>query len=150
MAIPEMIPIRYVPGRHTGMIGRWNDGQFLGSVAAAFPQRHALTGDRSCDAHWYTVLHTFDDAGHHIGSRIRRTGGDDDRRTATGFGRDRLARWLGALPGLRFGDIAIRPFYIEFDDVLFGLICEFEGDEHAELYPDLLGFYEPWDGSYET
>ncbi|GAA3142061.1 hypothetical protein GCM10010466_36270 [Planomonospora alba] len=26
----------------------------------------------------------------------------------------------------------------------------FEGDRHAELHPEGIGFYEPWDGSYDT
>lgn len=73
----------------------------------------------------------------------------------TGFAvntaRDRLNGWLSALPGLHFCDIAIRPFRHEVDAVLFGLVIEtFEGTEHAELYPNTIGFYEPWDGSYDT
>ncbi|MEV0756467.1 hypothetical protein [Streptosporangium sp. NPDC050280] len=32
---------------------------------------------------------------------------------------------------------------------LLGLVIEaFEGTEHAELYPNIIGFREPWDGSY--
>ncbi|MFC4062754.1 hypothetical protein ACFOWE_31055 [Planomonospora corallina] len=112
--------------------------------------RYARTGDRFSHTYWYAVLHTFDVNGHHLGTRIRRAGGDHDRRAAIGAAQDRLRRWLDALRDLRFDDIAIRPFYIESDDVLFGLVIESEGDEHAELYPDRLGFYEPWDGSYET
>src|SRR5690606_25313454 len=64
---------------------------------------------------------------------------------------ERLKHWLDDLPGLRFGDIAIRPFQHRFDGVLFGLVIEtFEGVEHAEFYPNNIGFYEPWDGSYDT
>lgn len=64
---------------------------------------------------------------------------------------DLLRQWLDALPGRCYGDIAIRPFGHEFDGVMFGLVVEtFEGTEHAELYPDTLGFHEPWDGSYDT
>lgn len=64
---------------------------------------------------------------------------------------ERLNRWLAMLPGLHVGDIAIRPFRCDVDGVLCGLIIEtFEGAEHAELYPNNLGFYEPWDGLYDT
>jgi formate hydrogenlyase regulatory protein HycA len=60
---------------------------------------------------------------------------------------------LNTLPGGRFGDIAIRPFRVEFDGVIFGLIDE--SGEHldsdwAELYPDRLGFQHPWHGEYDT
>jgi formate hydrogenlyase regulatory protein HycA len=35
--------------------------------------------------------------------------------------------------------------------VLFGLVIEtFEGEEHAKFYPNHIGFYEPWDGMYDT
>ncbi|GGP13784.1 hypothetical protein LDL08_20980 [Nonomuraea glycinis] len=51
----------------------------------------------------------------------------------------------------RFDDIAIQPFQHTFDGVLFGLVIEtFEGEEHAEFYPNHIGFYEPWDGMYDT
>ncbi|MEU1731662.1 hypothetical protein [Streptosporangium sp. NPDC020145] len=47
--------------------------------------------------------------------------------------------------------VAIRPFRHEVDGVLFGLVIEtFKGTEHVELYPNNLGFYEPWDSLYDT
>ncbi|WP_336216444.1 hypothetical protein [Nonomuraea sp. LPB2021202275-12-8] len=125
MAVPETIPIGYEPDYHTD--------------------------DWLARKRWYAVLHTFDATGHYLGSRIERTGTDADRRASVDTAQDLLNQWLNALPGRRFGDIAVRPFRREFDDVLFGLVIEtFEGDEHAELYPDNIGFYEPWDGSYDT
>jgi formate hydrogenlyase regulatory protein HycA len=38
---------------------------------------------------------------------------------------------------------------------LFGLVLERHGegagaDDWAELYPDCLGFHEPWEGLYDT
>ncbi|MEV0893805.1 hypothetical protein [Promicromonospora sp. NPDC050262] len=70
-------------------------------------------------------------------------------------GTGRIARLLEALPGLEYADIAIRPFQVEFDQVSFGLVIEQHGDDEtednwAELYPDQLGFSEPWDGIYDT
>ncbi|MEV1246471.1 hypothetical protein ACIBO2_20760 [Nonomuraea sp. NPDC050022] len=36
-------------------------------------------------------------------------------------------------------------------DILYGLVIEtFEGEERAEFYPNGIGFYEPWDGLYDT
>lgn len=151
MAAPEVIPISYEPDYHTDTIGHWEGGQFLGSVVAAFPEGYTHTDDWRAHKRWYAVLHTFDAAGHHSGSRIERTGADDNYRAAVDAAQERLKQWLNALPGPRYGDIAIRPFRHEVDGVLFGLVIEaFEGDEHAELCPDDLGFYEPWDGSYDT
>ncbi|MGI5162509.1 hypothetical protein [Microbispora sp. CA-102843] len=151
MAVPEIIPIGYEPDYHTDTIGHWDGGQFLGSVVAAFPKGYTHTDDWLSHKRWYAVLHTFDAAGHHVGSRIERTGTDDHHRASVDTPQDRLNRWLDALPGLRYSDIAIRPFRHEFDDVLFGLVIEtFEGQQHAELYPNNIGFYEPWDGSYDT
>ncbi|MEU5859965.1 hypothetical protein ABZ815_02240 [Nonomuraea sp. NPDC047529] len=61
----------------------------------------------------------------------------------------RHKRWYAVLH--TFDDIPIRPFRHTFDGVLFGLVIEtFEGEEHAEFHPDNIGFYEPWDGLYDT
>ncbi|GII94734.1 hypothetical protein [Sinosporangium siamense] len=97
------------------------------------------------------MLHTFDADGHHQKSLIECTGTDDRHLAAVDAAQDRLKGWLDDLAGLEFGDIAVRPFRMEHEGVVFGHVVEsFEGVEHAELYPDQLGFYEPWDGSYDT
>lgn len=151
MAVPEIIPIVYEPDYHTGTIGHWEGGQFFGSVIAAFREGYTRTDDWRTHKRWYAVLHTFDAAGHHLDSRIEHTGAEDDHRASVDLARERLKHWLDALPGLRFDDIAIRPFQHTFDGVLFGLVIEtFEGEEHAEFYPNNIGFYEPWDGMYDT
>ncbi len=37
------------------------------------------------------------------------------------------------------------------DGILFGLVIEDgHGRDWVELYPDRLGFYDPWDGNYDT
>jgi hypothetical protein len=55
------------------------------------------------------------------------------------------------------GAAAIRLFRADFDDVVLGLIGETTDDPDeghggpwAELYPQRLGFHEPWDGEYDT
>ena len=59
--------------------------------------------------------------------------------------------WIAGVPGLTYGDIAVRPFRFEHDAITFGLIVEDgHGTDWAELYPDRLGFHAPWDGSYDT
>ncbi|WP_093175039.1 hypothetical protein [Sinosporangium album] len=151
MTIPEVIPIAYEPDFHTDTVGHWDGGQFLGSVVAVFPDGYAHTDDWRSHKHWHAVLHTFDDEGRHLDTRIERTGTDADYRASVDAAHGLLKEWLDTLPGHHFGDIAIRPFHRELDGVLFGLVIEtFEGVRHAELYPDNLGFYEPWDGTYDT
>jgi hypothetical protein len=58
---------------------------------------------------------------------------------------------LGSLTEIEYGDIAIRPFRLEVDGVVFGLVVgSREEDEGATLWPDDLFFAEPWDGRYDT
>jgi hypothetical protein len=56
----------------------------------------------------------------------------------------------GQLDEAGFGDIAIRPSAVTCDGVTFGLIDESGPDRgsRAGLYPDRLGFSDPWDGTY--
>ncbi|MFI7463157.1 hypothetical protein [Nonomuraea sp. NPDC049646] len=68
MAVPEIIPIVHEPGYHTDTIGHWEGGQFFGSVTAAFQGDYTHTDDWQKHKRWYAVLHTFDAAGHHLGS----------------------------------------------------------------------------------
>lgn len=70
----------------------------------------------------------------------------------SGVSRPRLASLLGQLEDAEFGSIAIRPFTLTYDGVTFGLIDESGPDRGswAELYPDRLGFSDPWDGTYST
>ena len=86
--------------------------------------------------------------GNYLESRVESPGvGEEGRRAAMML----LEDWIASVPGLTYGDIAIRPFQFEQDAISFGLIIE---DGHArdwaELYPDRLGFYDPWDGNYDT
>lgn len=61
------------------------------------------------------------------------------------------------LSGKVYCDIAVRLFRTEHGGVLFGLVDE-SGDRAGdgrrvgwvELFPDQLGFQEPWDGRYST
>ncbi|MEV4114285.1 hypothetical protein [Nonomuraea sp. NPDC049695] len=151
MTYPEIIPISYEPDYRTAHIGQWRDGQFLGGVVAAFREGYSMTEDWQAHKRWYAILHRFNSDGHYLDSRIECTGADDRHRESVDAGDRRLSEWLAELPGLEFGDIAIRPFRLEFDGVVFGLILEDHGGaECAELYPDNLGFYAPWDGEYDT
>ncbi|MFJ1731256.1 hypothetical protein [Streptomyces sp. NPDC088254] len=158
MAVPDVIPIGYVPKHRTESIGRYADGQFLASITYAFPEGFRLDDGWEQHKRLYTVLHTFDADGHYRDSDIwcagtwadhlRNPHGEDSIVTQA---RVRLAHLLRGLPRRSYTDIAIRPFHITFDDVLFGLVIREEDDESwTELYPDRLAFGEPWDGTYDT
>ncbi|MER6421685.1 hypothetical protein [Streptomyces sp. NPDC001137] len=158
MAVPEIVPIAYVPKHRTESIGRYAQGQFLASITYAFPQ--GFRPDDGWEEHkrLYTVLHTFDAEGEYRDSEIwcvgtwaeqqRNPHGDDSVLTRA---RIHLAKLLRSLPRRSYTDIAIRPFQLTVDGVLFGLVTgQDEEGSWAELYPDRLFFSSPWDGSYDT
>jgi hypothetical protein len=143
ISVSDLVPIRHEPDCRTSTIGRWADGQYFGSLTGA-------RGERFC-----AVLHEFDDCGRHLRSRIRFTEGEAD---AVAAAECQLAVWLGELPEVTYEDIAIAPFSVTCEGVLFGLVLEFHGDfaegeeqdDWAELHPDRLGFHSPLDGLYDT
>jgi hypothetical protein len=128
VSVPPLIPIAYEPGYRTDQIGRYDDGLFFASI-------------------WrdYVYVHLFEHDGTYRRSTIAR---DDDPGA--------LEDLVAGLSGKVYGDIAVRLFQIRHDDVVFGLVDESgerAGGRHidwVELYPDRLGFHEPWDGLYDT
>jgi hypothetical protein len=151
MRVPEVIPVMHEPEYRTSTIGRWRGGQFFASVTAAFPEDWS-GDDWQTHKRWCAVLHQFDGAGRHLESRIQFTGSSTEgEKQAIAAAQQLLGEWLDDLPERRYEDIAIAPFVVRFEGALFGLVLEEEDDDvSAELYPDGLGFYPPWDGSYDT
>jgi len=152
MAIPDRVPISHEPGYRTDSIGTFDGGQFFGSVTAAM-NNGAGADDWLRHKRWYAVLHRFDTAGTHIGSQIWYAGTSEDEAASIDRAQARLDEWLDTLSGRVLGDIAIKLFHIESDGHVFGLIDqsqEYDGQDHAELVPDDLGFNPPWDGIYDT
>ncbi|MEU9388731.1 hypothetical protein [Streptomyces sp. NPDC048324] len=158
MAVPEVVPIAYEPRSRTESIGRYSEGQFLASLTYAFPAGFRL--DHGWEEHkrLYTVLHTFDFEGRYRDSEIWCAGtwaeqlqDPDGDASVLQRARVHLAKLLRSLPRRSYTDIAIRPFQVTVDDVVFGLVtgADEEGS-WAELYPDRLFFSPPWDGSYDT
>ncbi|MER7419771.1 hypothetical protein ABT346_23830 [Micromonospora peucetia] len=133
MAAPRLIPIAHEPGYHTDQIGRYADGMFLASA-------------------WdhLVYVHLFDHEGAYRHSTVRRV---EDRGALDAA----LGELVAALPGRVYGDIAVQLFQTRQEGTLFGLVDE-SGDrasdgshvDWVELYPDRLGFSEPWDGLYDT
>jgi hypothetical protein len=149
MPLPDVIPIAHEPNYRTDTIGTYDGGQFFASITGAYrdEDRDALQRERM---RYYAVLHRFDHNGHYQSSDIRFLG---TKISEVRGHPDPLQALLDALPGRRYGDIAIKPFRVDFDGVTFGLIDE-SGDHGeggwAELYLDRLGFHEPWSGEYDT
>ncbi|RKN32352.1 hypothetical protein [Micromonospora musae] len=133
MPVPRLIPIAHEADYRTDRIGHYDDGLFLASA---------------WDHHAY--VHLFDRDGAYRRSTITRVA---DRAALA----EALDGLLAGLSGMSYGDIAIQLFQTHQDDVTFGLIDE-SGDragdgshvDWVELYPDRLGFHEPWDGLYDT
>ncbi|MGW2179566.1 hypothetical protein ACWCXX_15990 [Streptomyces sp. NPDC001732] len=155
MTVPEIVPIKHEADYRTSTIGRWRDGQFFASVTAAFPEAEEWSSDDwQSRKYWCAVLHRFDEAGRHLDSRIQVTGTTaDGEREAVAAARCLLDEWLDALPERRYEDIAIAPFAVRSEGILFGLVPEKDEESdvvRAEFYPDCLGFHAPWDGYYDT
>jgi hypothetical protein len=156
MRLPEVIPIKREPGYHTDLIGRFGAGQVLAGVTGAYREGVIVGGGWREQQRMYAVLHRFDDNGYHVGSDIWFAGvrADGD---AVPRAEQMLSGWLSGIEPVVYGDIAIRPFRVDFDGVVFGLVDESDDDPDnghggpwAELYPQGLGFHEPWDGEYDT
>ncbi|MFI0404764.1 hypothetical protein [Actinomadura sp. 3N508] len=153
MAVPDVIPIKHEPEYRTDTIGRYRDGQFLASVSGAYPKGHEPGADWQTQIRWYAILHTFDAGGFHSGSEIWLAGTNKkDRRDAIERAEAKLQEWLHDLPERAYGDVAVRPFQVEVDEIVFGLVVERRRGRRnwAELYPEGLGFGPPWDGLYDT
>lgn len=158
MPVPDLIPVAHEPDYRTATIGRYDGGQFFASLTYAFRDGYNVTwGDWQDHKLAFAVLHRFDHDGHHVGSEVLAGGTVREEQDGVTFApgpEEWLAARLDALPGREFGSIAIRPFQTVHHGVLFGLVLERHGegpgDDWAELYPDQLGFHEPWDGLYDT
>ena len=124
----------------------------------AFPEGFRLEEGWEEQKRLYAVLHLFDAEGHYRDSQIWCAGSwaeqqrePDGAESVLARARAHLAGMLRSLPKQTYKDIAIRPFQLIGDGVFFGLVAKEDDDGGwAELYPDHLGFGEPWDGTYDT
>jgi hypothetical protein len=141
--------ILHLPLDHTDAIGRYARGQFFADSG-----RCPVRGEERF--RWYFVLHLFDDDGGHVDSHVW-SGGADSLMPG---GRDSPPQYLArrqfhflveGLPELHCGDITIRPFRLERQGIVFGLVDESarQGRETFVLDPGGLTFSAPWDGRYE-
>ena len=161
MTIPDIIPIAHEPWSRTAMIGRYERGQFFGSLSGAYPRsynRRTMRDQWPDYNRFYAVLHRFDHDGTHTGSDIWCEGTVTEiraRQSSADLAEAKLNEWLIDLPGLAYGPIAVRPFQLVVDDVVFGLIPHVYHDDgqgwsRVEMVPDGLSFTAPWNGLYDT
>ncbi|MBP2707821.1 hypothetical protein JOL79_28975 [Microbispora sp. RL4-1S] len=153
MPTPELIPIAYQPDYHTDTIGAHAEGLFFGGVCRGWPVaafeemgKWPWRDERGepIPGPWFAILHLFDQDGRHLSSEISPFTDDTEADQA-------LRRMVARLRDMEYGDIAIRPFRVDAHDCVFGLIDETDrADGYVEYYPNHIGFYEPWDGSYDT
>jgi hypothetical protein len=157
---PDRIPIKYEADYRTDQIGHHAQGQFLGNVIGAYLGGYQPGMSRD-DLRWYAYLHHFDQDGTYLCSDIEFAGINvEGQAEVVARAQAVLAEWLSQLDDLVYGDIAVSLFQTEYDDIVFGLVDESDGPDDdpdeghggdwVELYPDRLGFHEPWDGEYDT
>jgi hypothetical protein len=135
MPLPQLIRIAYEPDFRTKYIGRYADGQF-------YADQHGTPLD---DDGITVMLHLFEHAGRHVRADIRPS-------VPIELSDAVVATLIDELPDHAFGDIAIRLFEVDFQGSRFGLVDRSgaERGDSAELYPQGLGFFAPFDGLYDT
>lgn len=112
-----------------------------------------LPRDLQAHQHWHAVLHTFDEAGHHLQTQTWFAGKTaDGQRDAISRAREKLAELMAPLGPITLGDVFIRLFSVEVGGETFGLVDYSDPVEESEavvLVPLGLWFTEPWDGRYD-
>jgi formate hydrogenlyase regulatory protein HycA len=171
VAAPEKLRIPHDPYRFE-YVGRFDgDKQFMAFVTGAMPHA-SWKGELPADSEmrgpadyyakhkgWYAVIHRFDAVGNHLGSEVRLGGKDEEGRDVAGDKAwDQLNEIARPMGPVVFGDILVRPFALEIDGVLFGLIYESYVDEadgsfreYVMLQPNDVMVHPPWEsGEYST
>jgi formate hydrogenlyase regulatory protein HycA len=166
MAGPDKLRIPQGEGRFED-IGRFPDGtQFYGCVTGAFPggvKYPPPTDEWMRKKRWLAVVHLFDAEGNHLRTDCRLGGMDGEGREAAGENAyQKLQLLLGELVETKgdpeFQDIWVRPFRVEVEGVVFGLMYEPDEDCPEDpnagcvmLEPQDVMFHPPWDsGEYST
>jgi formate hydrogenlyase regulatory protein HycA len=123
----------------------------MGFVVATLPAGPGATHAETI-RNWYAVLHLFDRKGKHLKSDVWASEAAEEK-IAIDHASRRLGKMLSRLEGIRFKDVKIELFKVEFDGQVFGLVDASvpEDDyERVDLVPNDLAFFEPWDGYYDT
>jgi len=150
----------YARFRHLGRYGAGN--QFMGYVTYAYPKYYHTEevgpdGQISWREHTncFAVLHRFGLAGQHLWIDVERVSGARGSEEEDWSNLEKMIKGLGEV---EFCDIRVKPFQMEVDKVVHGLIYECERDEEDDsehewvmLEPNDIMFHPPWDsGEYST
>jgi formate hydrogenlyase regulatory protein HycA len=173
VAEPErlLIPFEDFEYARFNLIGRYaGNNQFMAFVTGAFPADW-WSGDRPPEylrnrwaehKRWYAVLHRFGPDGTHLGTEVWNGG-----TTADGQGEaieragKKLNELLESLGPREPCDIRVKPFGVDVDGYLFGLVYQLNNYEDPAnpdgthecvmLEPNDIMFHPPWDsGDYST
>lgn len=149
MPIPEKIKIARMVDYHTHYIGKYDNGkQFFG-------YQHFVNDISNNDTDWtkrrheYVLLYLFNEEGDLISYDYWYAGTTSDLNCDT---EKKLKEMIKKLGKVKYCNIKVKPFQIEIDNHIFGLIAFQDSDyERVELYPsNVIAFTEPWDGEYDT
>lgn len=149
-------------GRFTH-VGRYGSGnQFMGYLTYASP-KYYHTEEMTPDGQiiWrkhincFAVLHRFDAEGNHLGTDVVRVEGTQDSDHQAWA---KLEEMIAGLGEIEYAGIWVKPFRLEIEGVVHGLIYESEfweedGEEQEwiMLEPNDIMFHPPWDsGEYST
>ena len=168
--VPEQLRVPHDDGRFE-YIGHYaGERQFMAFVTGAFPADW-WSGSRSPEylrtrwaehKRWYAVLHCFDADGNHLKTNAWSGGTTaEGQHEACDRAWRKLGEMLASLGEYELGDIAVKPFRVEQDGYLFGLVYERRshddpddpgaGYECVMLWPNDIMFHPPWDsGDYST
>lgn len=154
--IPELVPITREAGYHTDTIGTFDGGQFMAFVVATLPDDHGENDGAA--KRWYAVLHRFSAEGAHLGTEAEFVGTTADGEEAVvERATRRKQEMIAGLGEVTYEDVAVELFVTDVDGHEFGLVdASYEDEESgevfiiAELRPNELIFFPPWDGTYDT
>jgi hypothetical protein len=153
MAVPDVIPIEYVPDYYTGHIGMFGGGkQFLAQIVASIAPEETPAQPWQQRKRWYAVLHTFDSQGAHLQTKHWYAGTTaDGENEVVERARKKRDEFIREISPVAYFHIGIKPFEVEVDGMVFGLIDQSDEDgERVVLEPADLVFYPPWEGEYDT
>ena len=154
MAVPDKIKIIKDDYRFE-FVGKYNfENQFMAFITASLP--NSMPQNWQEHKRWYAIIHKFNSDGIHIDTEHfwGGTTADGEDNIFPNL-ENKLGEMVSQLNDLELGEISVKPFQIEIDGRLFGLIYNYyeeddEGHEWIELEPNGVVFYSPWEGDYDT
>jgi len=147
MALPKRFPINREEDHHTHYIGRYANGnQFFGYETFLHTTPAPRGNDWQNHRKEYVVLYIFDDEGNFIDFKYWYVGTTAENKET----KPALELMIESGGTYEFCNIEVKPFQVEIDGEIFGLIPDEEYDSIELMPSSTIAFYEPWHGDYET